>query len=328
MLTLRGHTNGVFSVAYSPDGHRLASASDDMTVKVWDAATGQETLTLKGHTGPVSGVAFSPDGLHLASGCEDQTVKIWDATPLSPHLLIEREARGLVQLLIAKPLSPDEAAAAIRHDPTITAAVRQQALAWVEPIWRNQIRYEAARLVGPLFTKPLLRSEILAAVRAEARLSEPVRQEALTLAETFPANAIMLNGASWAVIHKPGADAAAYQRALRQAEAARRLAPDSATFLNTLGTAYYRVGKYPEAISALEQSIPGHAAYGIEAFDLYILAMCHYRLGNAAKARNCFERAKESHQRNASRLRTGQAEELKQFRTEAEGLVGKPAENR
>jgi len=45
-------------VAFSPDGQRLASASYDQTVKVWDARTGQECLTLKGHTGSVTGVAF------------------------------------------------------------------------------------------------------------------------------------------------------------------------------------------------------------------------------------------------------------------------------
>jgi hypothetical protein len=49
-------------VAYGPDGRRLASGSDDKTVRLWDAAGGQELLTLKGHTGSVWGVAFSPDG--------------------------------------------------------------------------------------------------------------------------------------------------------------------------------------------------------------------------------------------------------------------------
>ena len=64
-------------MAFSPDGKRLASASYDQTVKVWDAATGQESLTLKGHTNYVWSVAFSPDGKRLASASEDNTVKVW-----------------------------------------------------------------------------------------------------------------------------------------------------------------------------------------------------------------------------------------------------------
>ncbi|HLJ95665.1 MAG TPA: protein kinase [Gemmataceae bacterium] len=68
----------VSSVAFSPDGKRLASASPG-TVKVWDAQTGQELLTLKAHTGVVNSVAFSPDGKRLASAGGDRTVKVWDA---------------------------------------------------------------------------------------------------------------------------------------------------------------------------------------------------------------------------------------------------------
>ncbi len=65
------------SVSFSPDGTRLVSGSDDKTIKVWDAATGQETLTLTGHTHYVSSVSFSPDGTRLVSGSWDDTVKVW-----------------------------------------------------------------------------------------------------------------------------------------------------------------------------------------------------------------------------------------------------------
>jgi tetratricopeptide (TPR) repeat protein len=61
------------------------------------------------------------------------------------------------------------------------------------------------------------------------------------------------------VVRKPGVEAAAYQRALRQAEAAFRIAPDTTTNLATLGMACYRAGKYPEALQALTRSDRSHA---------------------------------------------------------------------
>jgi transcriptional regulator with XRE-family HTH domain/energy-coupling factor transporter ATP-binding protein EcfA2 len=79
LLTLRGHTDWVSGVAFSPDGTRLATASDDRTAKVWDAATGEQLLTLTGHTASVYRVAFNPDGTRLATASNDGTAKLWDA---------------------------------------------------------------------------------------------------------------------------------------------------------------------------------------------------------------------------------------------------------
>lgn len=64
---LEGHSDWVMSVAFSPDGSRLASGSWDTTVKVWDAATGTLQQTLEGHSDPVMSVAFSYDGTSITT---------------------------------------------------------------------------------------------------------------------------------------------------------------------------------------------------------------------------------------------------------------------
>jgi len=78
LQTLDGHSDWVSSIAWSPDGSRLASASLDKTVRIWDPATGQSISTLEGHSGAVISIVWSPNGSQLASASGDKTVRIWD----------------------------------------------------------------------------------------------------------------------------------------------------------------------------------------------------------------------------------------------------------
>jgi Caspase domain/WD domain, G-beta repeat len=82
---LTGHTGAVTSVAFSPDGNTLASASFDQTVRLWNPATGEPIgQPLTGHSARVNSVAFSPDGKILASASEDTKVRLWNPATGEP----------------------------------------------------------------------------------------------------------------------------------------------------------------------------------------------------------------------------------------------------
>jgi WD40 repeat protein/Flp pilus assembly protein TadD len=103
LMTFTGHTRPVWGVAFSPDGKRLASGSWDGTVRLWNAATGEQERLVHRQPQQVFGVAFSPDGRRLAAAGQDGTIRLWQAATGKP-IYVLRGHRGTV---VSVAFSPD-----------------------------------------------------------------------------------------------------------------------------------------------------------------------------------------------------------------------------
>jgi tetratricopeptide (TPR) repeat protein len=284
-------------------------------VKVWDAARGQPLRTFVGHRGAVFGVAFSPDGRRLASAGYDAMVKVWDIA--SGQEL--RTLYGHTAAVRSVAFSSDGGRlASASHDGTVEV--------WdARPLTREVlVEREALGRVEFLFAKALRKAEVLANLRDDKMISTEVRQVALAFAEGWREDPNVFNHASWNMVHKADADAAAYRLALRQAEEACRLAPDDGNILNTLGVAQYRVGQYQQAVETLTHSDRLNAVrrQGSIPSDLAFLAMGHYRLGQTQKALDYLSRLRETMKKS----QWAKDEEEQAFLREAEALVKGAAE--
>jgi WD40 repeat protein len=96
LKTLRGHTEAITSVAFSPDCQWIVTASDDRSARLWETSTGKQLRNFLGHKAEVECVAFSPDGRRIVTGSADQTARIWDAAS-GKLLLILRGHLGVVR---------------------------------------------------------------------------------------------------------------------------------------------------------------------------------------------------------------------------------------
>src|SRR5262249_1048379 len=87
VATLKGHTESVYAVGFTPDGRHVLTGSFDRSLKMFETATGKEVKTFggpQGHRNRVLALSVSPDGQQVASGSSDNPVKVWDIPTSSP----------------------------------------------------------------------------------------------------------------------------------------------------------------------------------------------------------------------------------------------------
>jgi len=178
---------------------------------------------------------------------------------------------------------------------------------------------EGKGLVQFLFGKELEKDQVLDIIRARATISDAVRQEALASVEHWQpdVDSNALNNASWAVVRRSDAKPGEYKVALQQAEIICQLEPDNGMYLNTLGIALYRMGRYQDAIDTLLHADKINRGFPA---DLAFLAMAQHRLGQKAHARATLARLRQAIEKSKQKT----DEEVQTFLCEAEALIGKP----
>jgi hypothetical protein len=311
-----GHTADVVWIAFSPNGRRIATASYDRTVKIWDPATGREVFTLRGHSAGVISLAFSPNGNRLVSGGIDDAARVWDATPLPTGALQAREMRYQQKLSEFKLLRDHS-----RAEESASGSgrrLRNEQWKWSANDLRRAVESDPNSLRNwSLYIRTLLADGDWARVRRHC--DDLLRRFGHS---TEPAQAASI---AWHCVLAPEA-VSDVKAPVRLAETAVAKSPESAKseVLDILGAALYRASHFEEAIRRLNEGIRTRGGAGVPK-EFVFLAMAHQRLRRSGEARRWLDRLEVVQPKEGFEFSWDEVE-VGILRREAERLVsGSPA---
>jgi serine/threonine protein kinase/WD40 repeat protein len=339
-------------IAVDPEGHWVVTvAFNSGKAKVWDARDGRLVKQLV-EFGAIY-LSFSPDGRWLSIGGDGNrlfAVGTWEPGPqvgawgvFAPdsRLMAIQPTTGAIRLFdrakgveLAGLEDPDFQATGrllFTPDGDKLICLNKKICVWDLRLLRQHLKpldldwdYPDFRPADPVSTiRRPWQVEILASAVAKPALTPDERarraiercREKLNADQGSPD---ACNSLAWAYLTAPAA-LRDVKAALPLAQNALRLVPDNADYRNTLGVAYYRAERYPEAVAMLQPNLDRQKGT-LLAFDLYFLAMSHHQLGETARAREYYDWAVRW-TRGQRGLPPAHQEELTAFRSEADELL-------
>ena len=307
---LKGHTAIVFDAAFTPDGRRCVTVSEDRTTRLWDTASRRELLLLDEDMS-YTAVAFSPDGTRLITGGNDR-LRAWDggliaATPPNPtrafHLARAAYFAELRQWRDA--IDAYEKALQMADESALTHSRLANVWAELGKPEEAAAHYSAALKITPDDTRIRYYHGL-----AKLRADEP--DEYRAMAQELGRNALKShdtteqNRAAWACALLPGlmSDPGPLIDMMRSAV---QKEPKDYAINSTFGSVLARAGRYEEAIKAFEAAMllmprdkASEKSFDGTAFDWVFLAIAHFKLGRTDEAKRYLWQTREHMERVAS----------------------------